>query len=333
MRIQGLLVLGALAGCGHGAGGGGGPPALAAQEKVVDSECSAYGRASDACCAALAGEGDVLVASGQRDAALAAYERALQRCPRYDPVHRQLFLCRHPEAASASNAATREIEMGLTYHPRLGDDLLMIWHEAFIDGSPIGIGPIKLASRRVHEIEAGVFLQPFDVRDGPVTIMRTRRALILPDTPADEGPLVVRVQVRVHDRGGSSSLETRVAPEVVVEPIRSKKAIADAEKAATAERAASAPPLLRPQITKGMLLTRPSIPPGLTQLDGGGWAMLKLCVSAVGQVEDVSVLRATNPALTGGMVRTVYTWRYRPYQVDGGPVPFCTLVRFEVNIR
>jgi hypothetical protein len=56
-------------------------------------------------------------------------------------------------------------------------------------------------------------------------------------------------------------------------------------------------------------------------------------VDTAGEVEDITVLHTTNPALTGAMVRTVYSWRYRPYLFKGRYVRYCYAMRFSVAIK
>jgi len=60
---------------------------------------------------------------------------------------------------------------------------------------------------------------------------------------------------------------------------------------------------------------------------------LRVCVDARGSVTDVRVLRSAGPALDSQFPTVLRRWRYRPMKVDGQPVPFCYLLRYEVSAR
>jgi protein TonB len=55
----------------------------------------------------------------------------------------------------------------------------------------------------------------------------------------------------------------------------------------------------------------------------------KICVSAAGAVDSVTIQKHAEPTLDGNVVATVKTWRFRPETVNGMPVPFCTFKNFE----
>jgi hypothetical protein len=168
--------------------------ARASYEAAVASECS-DGKTTAICCGALQGKGDALLAAGERDAARATYEQAITRCPRWPRPRRQLFLARHPEAAEAIPAGEAvDVEIGTLIRPRLEPDLLLVWHGATLDGLPLPLvsKTQALAARRVHEIEAEAHVRPFADPQGPLTIVRTRHALVIPDGLRDQGPLTTR---------------------------------------------------------------------------------------------------------------------------------------------
>ena len=72
------------------------------------------------------------------------------------------------------------------------------------------------------------------------------------------------------------------------------------------------------------------LPPALNRAGMRLWVLAKLCVRSDGQVERVSLLRGADPTLDPLVIATLQTWRYRPYSVNGRPVPFCTNVRYEI---
>lgn len=63
------------------------------------------------------------------------------------------------------------------------------------------------------------------------------------------------------------------------------------------------------------------------------WGLFKICVADTGEVKGVAVMRSTGqPALLDGpWIQTMKTWRYKPYSVNGRPVPFCHPLRMQVT--
>jgi hypothetical protein len=57
--------------------------------------------------------------------------------------------------------------------------------------------------------------------------------------------------------------------------------------------------------------------------------MLQVCVKPDGAVDKVKMLHTSDLAFTGTLLGVLGNWRYRPYLVDGRPVPFCTIVRLD----
>ncbi len=70
-------------------------------------------------------------------------------------------------------------------------------------------------------------------------------------------------------------------------------------------------------------LVRPDYPPGRAS----GTVMLRALVNSAGRVQSVNVLSG-NRTLAQAAANAVKSWRYRPYQVNGAPVPFQTRVLF-----
>jgi hypothetical protein len=310
--------------------------ARASYEAAAASACAA-GKTTPLCCQALEGKGDAQLAAGERDAARATYDEAITRCPRWARLRRQLFLARHPEAAQAVPAGESvDVALSVLLRPRLDQDLLLVWHAVTLDGLPLPLTTERraLAVKRVHEIESEADVRPFADASAPVTIVRTRHAFVIPEELRSQGPLAAPVTVTVQDKGPGAPAAARVGLQAVLGPLRTQAAIQRDEQAERSKREATVKNLVAPVVSRGLLLTPPrSSPDGSDPVHGSGWAVLKTCVNAAGQVTDVAVMLTSNAALTGPMVRAVYGWRYRPYQVDHRPVPFCTPVRFEVTFK
>lgn len=100
------------------------------------------------------------------------------------------------------------------------------------------------------------------------------------------------------------------------------------------------PKMVTPQIGRQQLLIDPErdefkvkVPPALRQQDLRFAAILKICVSAQGAVTSVQVLREADPTIDGQFPVVMSRWRYKPYTIDGRPVPFCYPLRYEISTR
>lgn len=63
-------------------------------------------------------------------------------------------------------------------------------------------------------------------------------------------------------------------------------------------------------------------------------ASVRLCIDSRGRVRDLAVLRSTTyPAYDATLIRAMRAWRYRPYEIDGTPVPACTVVQVLYRFR
>ena len=101
----------------------------------------------------------------------------------------------------------------------------------------------------------------------------------------------------------------------------------------------SPPPttFVAPNVASGQLAIDPhaepyrvKLPPALNRAGMRLWLLAKICVRSDGQVERVSLIRGADSTLDPLVLATLKTWRYRPYSVNGRPVPFCTNVRYEI---
>lgn len=62
--------------------------------------------------------------------------------------------------------------------------------------------------------------------------------------------------------------------------------------------------------------------------------VLKVCIQANGQISSVAIASSTKyPAFDARLVEATRAWRYRPYTVDGTPMPVCGMVTFVYSIR
>jgi TonB family protein len=63
-------------------------------------------------------------------------------------------------------------------------------------------------------------------------------------------------------------------------------------------------------------------------------AVIKLCVDATGKVARVILLKSSGyPAYDEKIVTETKGWKYKPYVVDGKPVPVCTALTFIYSLE
>jgi protein TonB len=97
--------------------------------------------------------------------------------------------------------------------------------------------------------------------------------------------------------------------------------------------------LLPPRVGTGQLISdvindpryTPSLPPQLNRAGMVVWGLYKICVSVSGQVTDVKVIKPADPLVEGAWIAKIRTWQYRPYSINGRPVPYCYPMRLEVR--
>jgi protein TonB len=101
------------------------------------------------------------------------------------------------------------------------------------------------------------------------------------------------------------------------------------------------PKMVPPAIGKGQLAIDPTVPPYAVKLPAALaragmtlFAMVKICVSPDGTVKDTKLIKSADPTLDPEIMGKIQsTWRYKPYTVDGRPVPFCYVLRYEIAAR
>jgi hypothetical protein len=218
MRRCSLLVVAlVVVGCGHAAvETAAAPPAPSGPP----AECQGAGGSSEACCEALVGQADSLLAAGKRQPAIAAYEDARHRCPRSNSVRRLLYLARHPEANTPSLVSVPvDADVDLSYAVTLGPDLRPVWQACFLDGEPLEKGRRRLTSGS-HELEAEVYVTSASDPKAPVFRVAALKSFVLPQYLAEKGELAGAVTVKVSDKGGTAPPATRVAVGVEVSPFK-----------------------------------------------------------------------------------------------------------------
>jgi protein TonB len=97
--------------------------------------------------------------------------------------------------------------------------------------------------------------------------------------------------------------------------------------------------LLPPNVGSGQLISdvrndprfKPGLPPALNRAGMIVWGLFKICVTGQGTVSSVSILKPADPLVNDAWIAKIRTWQYRPYSINGRPVPFCHPMRVEVR--
>jgi periplasmic protein TonB len=76
---------------------------------------------------------------------------------------------------------------------------------------------------------------------------------------------------------------------------------------------------------------RPSLPPSINRPGMMVWGVFRICVAGDGHVSAVSIVKSADPLVDHDWMAKIKGWRYRPYSVDGRPVPFCHPARIVVK--
>ena len=77
---------------------------------------------------------------------------------------------------------------------------------------------------------------------------------------------------------------------------------------------------------------RPTLPDEYNRKGSVYWGLFKVCVSELGEVSSVAVVRSTGEfAIDERWTRTIKTWRYETHCVDNRPSQFCTPLRFQIT--
>jgi outer membrane biosynthesis protein TonB len=126
---------------------------------------------------------------------------------------------------------------------------------------------------------------------------------------------------------GCASAPPTAAPAPAPPPSASPPAPAPAAKA-------------EPVVVKGERLGDPNDPrfrpivPKKYAIPGKQYAgTFRICVSAQGTVSEVTTTTSTGEAeIDATWAKTIETWPYRPYSVNGRPLPYCHPLRLEVKV-
>jgi hypothetical protein len=341
--------------CAHGSPSGApdleklrasGPEGLQAARDRAAKECSPRGAPPQACCAALMEEGDMLWARHDESEALAAYNRARNRCPMFAPVRRHMFLMKHAaQGATRSQAVdVHNLEASVDFH--LGEDIRLAWYQLFLDGELASDRPIS-TTVGPHELWVELYLESRRQDEAPVRL-DALRAVEIPSEVAEGRGVIGKVRLRLAEQPGAN-LAARVVPTIEppvfsTEEMRAKEGkevlemIAAQRKAVPRPASASTPvdpsstKLLPPATGARQLLTPrdrwalPTLPaPGVV------WGLFKVCVTPQGAVDHVEVLKSAARQLDGDFVAMIQKFEYRPYLINGTAVTFCYPMRIELR--
>jgi hypothetical protein len=76
---------------------------------------------------------------------------------------------------------------------------------------------------------------------------------------------------------------------------------------------------------------KPKLPPTLDAPGMVVWGVFRVCAAADGQVFDVGIVTSADPQVDDAWIKTLRTWRYQPYTLDGKATAFCVKERVKVE--
>jgi hypothetical protein len=315
-------------------------PAAAAPKyhAVARSECATAPPNTDVCCEALAGEAESLIASGQRNAGLAAFDDALHTCPAHAGLRRRRHLARHATPVATGSVTTN---VQVSYRVNLKDDLKLRMHAAFIDGQLLAKKEVSLTTGS-HYLEVEAYVSAAAEREHGIMRVAAERPFVIPRELAREKLLDAYFTVTVSDAGAPAIPSERLRVDVDAGSVKPAEDLLKmvAESMRAGPRPPPPPPPARPPEQRTVQLLPPNVGKALLDPSSSiqlpepdsqlkGWMLLKVCVTMEGAVNDVVLIHTTNPALTGPTFAMIRKWRYRPYLLGGLPYPFCHPMRFE----
>src|SRR6185295_6350174 len=103
----------------------------------------------------------------------------------------------------------------------------------------------------------------------------------------------------------------------------------------------TAPKMLAGNVGGMQILTDPMkdpkyrvvMPPTFIRAGVRLWALIKICVSKEGDVVDVKLVKGMDPSVDPLLKEKAMSWKYRPYTIDGRPVPFCYSLRYDHQVQ
>lgn len=89
--------------------------------------------------------------------------------------------------------------------------------------------------------------------------------------------------------------------------------------------------MLPPIVARGQCLECPvpKLPEAVLPKGRTAWAMVKICVDTAGQVVSTKMVKAISPGADAEIDKALRKWKYRPYLIQGRPVPFCYIQRLD----
>jgi hypothetical protein len=330
------IVLGGVilaAGCAHGSQSEIELPAdpakaLATARSTIGQQCQGDGAPTEACCAALLAAGDALLADGKKEEAIAAYERTRDRCPLLHDSRRRLFLVHTPPVRMDPAPAETTISWNVGLNSQTADDIHLAWYGAYLDGTHV---PPMIKRSTVtsgpHVMAVELFFEPrMPGGLGGLTRFEVKQPLLLSRETAQRSDLIGGVNVRVTDRGGDGTIADRLKVEIQPRTFGTMEDVI-AQPAQSSKPAPTSRVMLAPDIGKRQQITPAD--DGLSDevKNATFLAFFKICVTREGSVDVVNTMMTSNPAVIGDLTAAIWHWRFRPYQVNGQPVAFCTITR------
>jgi periplasmic protein TonB len=169
-------------------------------------------------------------------------------------------------------------------------------------------------------------------REKPPSIVQPAPVLVQPPAPVLAAPAPAAEAEVAHEEESEPAGEAAGVPGGVV------GGVAAPQPPRPAAPPPSAPITIAPSVGSALCLTdltdsrfRPSLPAAINRPGMSVWGVFKICVSALGHVVKVTLIKSADPLVDNDWMAKMRTWKYRPYSVGGRPVPFCHPARIVVN--
>jgi outer membrane biosynthesis protein TonB len=102
-----------------------------------------------------------------------------------------------------------------------------------------------------------------------------------------------------------------------------------------------APKIIPPAVGQNQLITdpvsdpsyRPKLPATLARAGAQLFILVKICVSKKGDVDKVSIIKSMDPTADPIILDKFRTYKFKPFTIDGRPVPFCFPFRYNVSFQ
>jgi outer membrane biosynthesis protein TonB len=242
---------------------------------------------------------------------------------------------------SRTGARTYPVQAGKHLLELRGDPKFKPWRESFeiekgsVRSFHVQLAPVESAEPS-HRISTGVVTAP--------SRWRTAHAALKIENSDETVALMANANPATAAPPGATGTATRPplptplpAAGTEDEP-RPDDVPASAEADPAPPPGGAAPRTVPDRLARAQLLIDPNaeeyrvtLPPPLAQAGKKLTAVVRVCVSALGAVSEVQILKSADAAVDPDIRTVIGKWRYQPLMIDGRAAPFCTVLNHDVS--